>query len=226
MIRAELARLLTVRGTYGAALAALALGLLLAVSGLAPANDIREMSALAVYPAAIVGLACAHLLGEEFVSGALAPTFVVRRRRTAVLAAKALAAALYGLVVGALVATAMLITAAFWLAHFDVAFEQDVLGFVVAGALVGAAFTVAGTGAAALTRRPGVATAVFAAIYLVASGLLGRSDALGFWNEHGIGAVQFALLEDGPAPGTVALNAAYALALLSVGVLAARRADL
>jgi ABC-2 type transport system permease protein len=226
MIRAELARLLTVRGTYGAALAAIALGVLLAVSGLAPANDIREMSVLAAYPAAIAGFACAHLLGEEFVSGALSPTFVVQPRRTAVLAAKALAAAVYGLVVGVLVTAAMLITAALWLAHFDIAFEQDVLGFVTAGALVTASFAVAGTGAAVLTRRPGVATGLLAAVYLVGSGLLGRSDALGFWNEHGIGAVMFAVLEDGPAPQTVALNAAYALVLLSVGVLAARRADL
>ena len=112
MIRAELARLLTVRGTYGAALAAIGLGVLLAVSALAPENDIRELSAFAAYPAAIAGLACAHLLGEEFVEPGVSPTFVVRPGRTAVLATKALAAALYGLVLGALVAAAMLITAA------------------------------------------------------------------------------------------------------------------
>ena len=226
MIRAELDRLLTVRSTYAAALAALTLAVALAVAGLAPDDDIREMSALAAYPAAILGFACAHALGEEFHSGVLAPTLVARPERTRLLAAKSIVAAGFGLAVGTVMAGAMVLVAALWLAHFDLPFDFDVAGFVVSGALVTAGFAVAGTGAGALARRPGVATATLAALYLALSGLLGRSEALGFWNDHGIGAVMFDLLENGPTPGPAALNAAYALALLGAGVLAVRRADL
>jgi len=205
MIRAEFEKLLTVRGTYVAALAALVLA-----GALATTDTLED---LAVYPAATAGFVAAHLLGEEFASGAIANTLVPRPDRLKLIAAKAFAAAAAGAALGLLAATTML---AVW-ARLDP-------GFLAATTVVTAGFAVAGTAAAAIGRRPGTASAIFAAVYLVAAGLLGSSTGLSFWNDYGIGAVQRKLL-DGDVSG-LPLTVAYALIFVSLGAWAARRADL
>jgi ABC-2 type transport system permease protein len=181
------------------------------------------------YPAFVAALACAHLLGTEYASGAIATTFVLVPRRERVLAAKALAGAALGALTGLACAAAMLVTAALWLPAWTVstrATSETALGIVA----VCVTFCVAGVAAGALVRRPGSAGGVLSVIYLGLSGLLGATTLLPAWTDYGIGAAQIAATAPAAThafgyAGALAANAGYCLAFLAAGIAVARRAD-
>jgi ABC-2 type transport system permease protein len=234
LIRAELAKLASVRSTYVAVAGVLALAAILSIAILTPAHArLDDIASLIVYPAFLTALIGTHNLAAEYERHTIADLYAIAPRRGRVIAAKAAASAIFGFAVGLLAAAVMLVAAALWRRHAGDTWTWstgDVARTVLGMCVVTATYTVAGVAFAAIFRISAAATTALGTVYLGLSGLLANINGFGAWTKYGIGGAQLAAAQPttahalgfGPALG---LNAGYCLVFLIAGITVVRRAD-
>jgi ABC-2 type transport system permease protein len=170
LIRTELLRLRTTRGTWGLLAIALVLTLGWTVAVLAgmggagaPARGSTEMrnavlsaAGVGIYPLLILGVVA---VTSEFHHGTVTPTFLVTPNRWRVLAAKAVACVLVApLVVVVLLAVAW--TAGVLAGAIPPTFRTDLLGLIARSMLVCACWALLGVGVGAAVRNQTIAVIV------------------------------------------------------------------
>lgn len=147
------------------------------------ANQPKVFGWGATIGALFAALAGAIGITAEFRTGAIRPTLLANPDRTRVLAAKAIAAASAGLVVGLLAAAAVVVLGSAGLAMRGINIELNAGDFVqlIAGGAVGAAlWAVVGTGIGALLRgQVGAVVGLCVWLLLIETILIGNAPSAG-----------------------------------------------
>lgn len=182
------------------------------------ANQPKVFGWGATIGALFAALAGAIGITSEFRTGTIRPTLLANPNRTRVLAAKAGAAAIVGLGIGALAAgtVAAIGSAGLALRGIDVTLNVGDFAQLVGGGAIGAAlWAVAGTGVGALVRgQVGAVVGLCVWLLLIESVLIGNAPALG---KYAPGASDGALAGLMPNARTATLLNPFVGAVLLVG---------
>lgn len=237
LIGVELLKMRTVRGPWVTGALTLLVSGGLTLIALATADDVRggltQLADIraAGYTGAAGALAAVASLGDEYGHRTIATTLTLVPHRGRVVAAKAVAGGLIGLVLSLAAAALALAITALWLRSEGLALPLSGAegARVLAGnAVVGLACGLGAVGIAGLVRSTAGASMLLGFAYLGLSDLLGA--LVGFWGDYGLGAAQSAAVDPagahalayGPA---LAVNLAFGLLLLGAGAATVRRAD-
>lgn len=237
LVRAELLKQRTARTTLallGAMLALILLtvvlhGFALAQDQLASRDDQMHVYGWVQLGALFAALAGALSITGEIRHGTIRPTFLVTPRRGRVIAAKAVAAGLAGLVLGVVAAVFAISVGSAALAARGITIrldDGDYARLVVGAAVAAPLWAFAGVGIGALVRNQATAVAGLFAWLLFVEGLLfGQLPDVGRFLPGVAGAAIAGTTTTGevrpllaPAPGALVL-AAYAAAVIGIGAI-------
>ncbi|MBO0844085.1 MAG: hypothetical protein J2P22_01560 [Nocardioides sp.] len=186
--------------------------------------------------ALFAALAGAIGITAEFRHGTIRPTLITNPHRTRVLTAKAVAAAMAGLVIGMFAASLVAAIGSTGLAVRGISITMSAADFaqmIIGGAVGGAMWAVLGTGLGALVRgQVGTVVGLCVWMLLIENILIGNLPSIGRYTP---GAADGALAGLMPNAGTATLIApvlgtlllaVYAIALLALGGVVVERRDI